>query len=128
MFKKSLIAAAALATVFAFASAPAKAETNVDFNIGFGFGGFGPDYGPGYGFGYDDDFPDYGYHPRPRPRPHFRVSCGEGRNVVREAGFRRVTAYDCSAPTYGYKAWRHGDLFKVKVSSNGRIISVRPIW
>lgn len=126
MFKKSLIAAAALATVFAFASAPAKAETNVDFNIGLGFGGFGPDYGPGYGF--DDDFPDYGYHPRPRPRPHFRVSCGEGRNVVREAGFRRVTAYDCSAPTYGYKAWRHGDLFKVKVSSNGRIISVRPIW
>ncbi len=127
MFKKSLIAAAALATVFAFASAPAKAETNVDFNIGLGFGDFGPDYGPGYGF--DDDFPDYGYHhPRPRPRPVYGVSCGQGRDIVRGAGFRHVTAYDCSAPTYGYKAWRHGDLFKVKVSYNGRIISVRPIW
>ena len=125
MFKKSLIAAAALATVCAFAAVPAKAETNVDFNIGLGFGDFGPDYGPGYGF--DDDFPGYGYH-HPRPRPRYRVSCGEGRNVVREAGFRHVTAYDCSAPTYGYKAWRHGDLFKVKVSYNGRIISVRPIW
>ena len=59
---------------------------------------------------------------------HYGVSCGGGRDIVRSAGFRHVTAYDCSAPTYGYKAWRDGDLFKVKVSYNGRIISVRPIW
>ncbi len=129
MFKKSLIAAAALATVVSLAAVPAKAETNVDFNVGFGFGGFGPDYGPGYGDGYDDDFPDYGYYHHPRPRPiHYGVSCGQGRDIVRSAGFRHVTAYDCSAPTYGYKAWRDGDLYKVKVSYNGRIISVRPIW
>jgi hypothetical protein len=130
MFTKSLIAAVAIASVVSFAAAPAQAETNVDFNVGFGFGGFGPDYGPGYGF--EGDYPDYGrhgHHGHPRPRPiEYGVSCGGGRDIVREAGFRHVTAYDCSAPTYGYKAWRDGDLYKVKVSYNGRIISVRPVW
>ncbi len=128
MFAKSLIAAVALASVVSFASAPAKAGSNVDFNIGLGFGdGFYPD-GPGYG--YEDDYPHFihhGHHPRPRPM-YYGVSCGDGRDIVREAGFRRVTAFDCSAPTYGYKAWRDGDLYKVNVSYNGRIISVRPIW
>ena len=123
MFTKSLIAAAAIASVVSFASAPAQAETNVDFNIGLGFGGFGPDYG------YEGDYPYHGFHGYPRPRPsHYGVSCGGGREVVRSAGFRRVTAFDCSAPTYGYKAWRDGDLYRVKVSYTGRIISVRPIW
>ncbi len=129
MLTKSLIAAAAIASMVSFTSAPAQAETNVDLNFGFGFGGFGPGYGDGYGYGGYDDYPGHGYYGGPRPRPmHYGVSCGAGRQIVREAGFRRVTAYDCSAPTYGYKAWRHGDLFKVKVSYNGRIISVRPIW
>lgn len=137
MFTKSLIAAAAIASVVSFASAPAQAETNVDFNVGFGFGDFGPGYGgggygPDYGGGYgmDGGYPGYGHHGHhPRPRPlEYGVSCGGGRDIVREAGFRHVTAYDCSAPTYGYKAWRDGDLYKVKVSYNGRIISVRPIW
>ena len=135
MFTKSLIAAAAIASVVSFASAPAQAETNVDFNFGFGLGDFGPGYGGGGyggGYGFDDGFPGYGYHGHhghPRPRPiEYDVSCGGGRDIVRSAGFRHVTAYDCSAPTYGYKAWRDGDLYKVKVSYNGRIISVRPIW
>ena len=127
MFTKSLIAAAAIASVVSFASAPAQAETNVDFNFGIGLGDFGPGYGYGDGYDFEGGYGRPGHHPRPRPM-RYGVSCGEGRNLVREAGFRRVTAYDCSAPTYGYKAWRHGDLFKVKVSYNGRIISVRPIW
>jgi hypothetical protein len=128
MFVKSLIAVAAVASVVSFASTSAKADTNIDFGIGFGVGGFAPDYGyPSY---------DEPYYPRHR-RHHFRdyprvesfgISCGDGRNVVRDAGFHRVSAYDCSAPTYGYKAWRDGEMFKVKVNYRGRIISAYPIY
>jgi hypothetical protein len=129
MFVKSLIAVAAVASVVSFASTAAKADTTV--SLGFGFGGFDP----GYGFAgdYPGDYPVY----RPRHRHHYEdyapvldygISCDEGRNAVREAGFRNVRAYDCSAPTYGYQAMRHGDFFRVKVNYSGDIISVRPIY
>jgi hypothetical protein len=126
MFVKSLIAVAAVASVVSFASTAAKADTTV--SLGFGFGGFDT------GYGFSDDYPAY----RPRHRHHYYedytpvvdygVSCDEGRNAVREAGFRNVRAYDCSAPTYGYKAMRHGETFRVKVSYSGDIISVRSIY
>jgi hypothetical protein len=124
MIKKTLVAAAAVAAV-AFASVPAKADVNVDFGIGLG------GFYPGYDYGYNDD-----YFPRHRrhhwndysPVINYGISCGTGRNVVRNAGFRNVSAYDCSAPTYGYNAWRHGDLFKVKVNSRGRIVSAYPVY
>lgn len=128
MFVKSLIAVAAVASVVSFAATAAKADTSV--SIGFGIGGFDP----GYGGGYYGDYPDY--YPRHRrhhyddyaPVRDYGVSCDEGRNAVREAGFRRVRAYDCSAPTYGYEAMRRGEYFRVKVSYSGDIISVRPIY
>ena len=134
MLVKSLIAVAAVASAISFVSTAAKADTSV--SVGFGFGGF--DSGYGYGYGYPGDYPVF----EPRYRHHYYhnygpvynapidygVSCDEGRNAVREAGFRNVRAYDCSAPTYGYKAMRHGDYFRVKVSYSGNIISVRPIY
>ena len=131
MFVKSLIAVAAVASVVSFASTAAKADTSV--SIGFGFGGFDS------GYGYPGDYPVY--EPRYRyhhfrdyapvyeaPMADYGVSCAEGRNAVREAGFRNVRAYDCSAPTYGYKAMRGGEFFRVKVNYSGDIISVRPIY
>jgi hypothetical protein len=127
MLKKSLIAAAAVASVVGFASGAAKADPHV--TIGFGFGTDG--YFPGF---MADPYPYMGHRHRPH---HFRdyeadidygVSCNQARNIVRSAGFHNVYAYDCSAPTYGYKAVKHGDLFKIKVSYSGDIISVRPIY
>jgi hypothetical protein len=125
MFKKIILAVAAAASIATFASGAAKADTSID--IGFGFGGFGPD------FGYSEPyFPRHRpHHPRwddARPVMDYGIDCGEGRNIVREAGFNRVRAFDCSAPTYGYKAWRDGDLFRVVVNYRGNIVSVRPIW
>lgn len=129
MFKKNLLAAAAVASIVTLGATSAKADTSI--SLGFGFGGFDS------GYGYDDGYPDpyYGGHHRrgvywddARPVMSYRMSCSSGRDVVREAGFRHVTAYDCSAPTYGYKAWRDGDLFKVVVNYRGNIVSVRPIW
>lgn len=131
MFVKSLIAVAAVASAVSLASTAAKADTTV--SLGFGFGGFDSGY-----YGYAGDYP-YGYPAyRPRhsyhyyedyaPYEYYGISCNEGRNAVREAGFRNVRAYDCSAPTYGYKAMRHGNYFRVKVSYAGNIISVRRIY
>jgi hypothetical protein len=145
MFKKSILAIAAIAAVVSVGATAAQADPHINFGIGFGVGAFPPPppppFFPGdgdvYGGGYSADYP--GYMPRHRRRhfndypvydqaPSYGVSCNGARNVVREAGFRNVRAYDCSAPTYGYKAWRDGELFQVKVSYQGDIISVRPIY
>lgn len=128
MFVKSLIAVAAVASAVSFASTAAKADTTVSF--GFGFGGFGPDYGYsdyGYPGSYYGHRRHHGFYGDVRPIRR-GISCGTGRSIVRNAGFRRVIAYDCSAPTYGYKAWQDGELYQVKVSTRGEIISARPIY
>jgi hypothetical protein len=124
MLTKTVFAAAAIATVVTFAATSAKADVNVDFGIGLGY----PDYG------YQEDYvPRRHRHHRDwndnyPPVINYGISCGTGRNVVRNAGFRNVSAYDCSAPTYGYNAWRHGDLFKVKVNYRGQIVSAYPVY
>jgi hypothetical protein len=57
-----------------------------------------------------------------------RVSCGEGRAIVRDHGFRRVRTMECRGRTFTYLGRRHGDTFKVLVSSRtGRIVDVDPI-
>jgi hypothetical protein len=133
MFKKSIIAVAAIAAAISFSSVSAKADTSV--SIGFGLGGFDS----GYGFSgsgpdsfFDEEFGHgrrrhHGFY-RPRPVVNYGMSCGEASNVVRAAGFRHVRALDCSAPTYSYKAMRYGDVFKVKVDYRGAIVSVRPVY
>jgi hypothetical protein len=137
MLKKSLIAAAALATVVTLASTSAKAEADVFFGIGFGtpglhhpHGGYFPPPPPVYSEDIYAD--DYGYRPRHRPHrfvsTYSGVSCSGGANILRRAGFRGVEADDCSAPTYSYQAWRHGEQFDIQVSSRGRIISVDPAY
>ena len=57
-----------------------------------------------------------------------RVSCGEGRMIVRDRGFYRVRTVECYGRTYTYLGRRHGDTFRVLVSSrSGRIVDVDPI-
>jgi len=133
MFAKSLIAATAIAaSAVAFAPAEANAKTHWDINIGVGIPAY-PIYDePSYV--YDPVVPVYRVRPQVRYRyvaPDYdyvdRSSCREGASAVRDAGFRSVDAYDCSAPTYGYTAYRHGDLFKVRVNTSGDIVSVRQI-
>jgi hypothetical protein len=124
MLFKSLIAAAAVAGTVLTVSAPAKAGTDIDVYLGVG--GFGPGYvDPGYvdaGYGWDDE--GYGGH-----HGGWRISCGEGREKVRWAGFRKVRPIDCDGKNYRYKARKHGDWFVVTVrSKNGRIVDVDPIY
>lgn len=117
--------AIALAATAATATTAAKADVDVFFGLGGGPGwsGHGHGYGPGY---YDDPGFDRPYY---RPYDRFRISCWEGRDSVREAGFRNVRAIDCNGSRYSYEARRRGDSFIVSVNSrSGRIVSVREIY
>jgi hypothetical protein len=137
MFAKSLIAAAAVASTVALGTAaPANADPHFGFSIGFGTPGYGF-VDPGYGFG-DSGFggPDpffYRHHHRHHgwgyPAPvSYGMSCGMGANVVRANGFNGVHPVDCSAPVFGYEAWKRGGLYRVGVSMSGRIVAVNPVY
>jgi hypothetical protein len=126
MSTKSLVAAAAVvASAVALVPAEASAKTKVDVYLGLGL----PVY-PVY------EEPSYVYVPAPRVRRYSyervyeddydyeRMSCRHGARIVRGAGFRSVDAYDCRGSTFGYTAWRHGEMFKVRVNSRGTIVAV----
>lgn len=53
----------------------------------------------------------------------YRVSCGEGRNIVDESGYNRVRTIECGGGTFTYMGRRNGDTFRVFVNSRtGRIV------
>jgi hypothetical protein len=53
------------------------------------------------------------------------ISCREGRQIVRENGFRHVRAFDCDGRVYGFRADnRHGGA-KIRMTNRGDIISVQ---
>ena len=117
MFAKSLLAAAAIAaSTVALAPVEANAKTHVD--VFLGVGGFAPRYDGYYAREYEVVRPRYrSYrHAEPIYRDTYYsregLSCGRAARTVRSAGFHEINAYDCSAPTYGYTAWRHGEKFR----------------
>jgi hypothetical protein len=132
MIAKSLIAAAAVAgSALAFSAAEASAKTNWDIHLGIGI----PAY-PVYEEPVYIERPVQVYRPyygrRYYEEPRYRyvedgISCRTGKDIVRDAGFRGVDAYDCSAPTYGYTAWKRGGYYKVRVNYAGDIVSARRI-
>jgi len=57
-----------------------------------------------------------------------RISCREGANIVRDAGFWRVRPIDCGGRVNRYRGLRHHRMFAITVSSrSGRIIDVQRI-
>jgi hypothetical protein len=117
---KSLIAAAAVAATLTAAvpAQQAEAKTHVDINLGFGFGAFNPGYDNGY---------DYGYGYEPVYHPYYGISCGQGANIARWAGFRNVHAYDCGGRLYGYTGWKYGRPYSIMIGVGGHIQVVRPL-
>jgi hypothetical protein len=58
----------------------------------------------------------------------YRVSCGEGRLILLDRGFRRVRPIRCQGRTYSYLARRYGETFRIIMHSRtGRILRVRPV-
>lgn len=65
---------------------------------------------------------DYDYF-----RP-YRITCGEGRDLLFDGGFRRVRTLECQGRIYTYLARRRGETFRIQVNSRtGRILSVRAL-
>lgn len=113
MFNKYMIATAAvLASLALMPAQNAQAKANVSIGIGLGVGGFYPGYGGYYG----------GYY-----APHAAVSCGQARSIVKGSGFYKVTAIDCSAPSYRFTAWQGGNKYRVRVNSWGNITGITPL-
>ena len=81
---------------------------------------YDPDYGsPSHRRDYDDDYDDDDYE---------RISCWEGRRIVRHAGYRGVKTIKCYGEVYRYRGWRRGHQWRVAVDADtGRIIRARPI-
>ena len=136
MITKTLIAAAAVAVLAAGISAPANAKVKVDLFVG----GFNPGYDPGY---YEPSYPVYdgGYRPRRHHNEYeyeqeqepvyqnYGISCEEGRDGVRDSGFRKVRVVSCDGRRYTYKGRRNGNPYVIRVSRrSGEIISVQRAW
>lgn len=125
MFKKTIIAATALvASVVAFQPVE-KAEARVNVGIGIGVPGYYGGYAPGY---YSPGYYGGGYYaPRPRyyaPR-RGRISCRRARRIVRNHGYYRVRAIDCSGSRYTFHAKRGGIWYRLRMKSrSGRIYKV----
>ena len=79
---------------------------------------------------------DFGQGRPHRPRPiiivdpidmgssHWGITCGQGRNIVRHSGYRRVRVIDCSGRRFTYSGTRHGEEFGVVLNRRGRIVDV----
>lgn len=107
MMRAFVVGGALLLASLAFMPDPAKSDTRIGVTIG----GWGQTYYP------DDRYDDEYY-----------ISCGEGRRIVRDDGFRRVEPVKCGGEIYRYEAVRRDRLWSVRVSArSGRIISARVI-
>jgi hypothetical protein len=58
----------------------------------------------------------------------YRIGCAEGRSILRDRGFYRVHTVECHGRTFTYTGRRHGDAFRILLSSrSGRIVDVSPL-
>src|SRR5262245_14553234 len=85
---------------------------------GYGGGGYGGGYGGGGG-GYGGGYGGGGYG-----GGYGRLGCRDAARFIRRQGFRVVDFLDCSGSNYTFLARRGDGLFRVRVSSSGRIFSV----
>ncbi len=144
MFMKSIFAATAVAATLAGAApaAQAKHHHHVDLGINIGV----PTCGSGYydpacdyppppppprphhvympDYGYDSGYGgDYGYGDGGYDSGYDRLSCGEGRQIVRQSGWRGVRPFDCDGQNYKYTGFRRGDNWVIVLDSRtGTII------
>jgi hypothetical protein len=133
MIMKSILAATAVAATLAVAAPAAEAHHHhINLDIGIGLGN------PGYvepGFDYPPPPPPR----RPRPRPiyqpdygyddpadyydNYGVSCGEGRQIVRQNGFYHVGTVECDGQNFKYVGYRRGTSYLIMLDSRtGEII------
>jgi hypothetical protein len=118
---KKLLFMAATALAVATVSIPAQAGTSAGIAVGEPHPGYDPYTGyhtPYPTPDYDDDYED----------EEDRISCWEGRQIVRNRAFRQVRPVKCHGAIYKYRAMKRGSPWSVRVNSySGRIVSARPL-
>ena len=117
---KKLLLAVPVALAIGMFTMPAFAGTNVGIAIGEPY--------PVY-----DSYP--GYHPYPQPNygdddddedEQDQISCWEGKQIVQNPGFRRVSPVRCEGSIFRYQALKSGRPWIVRVDSySARIVSAR---
>jgi hypothetical protein len=124
MISNVLLVSAAAAGLFL--AQPHDASAGVDVDVGIGTYPYYPvqyDYpdAPSYPpYHYDDDEDEYD--------DYDRISCWEGRRIVRRAGYRNVRTMKCYGKIYRYQGWKRGHQWRVSVDSDtGHLIRARII-
>ena len=87
---------------FPLPPAPTPVPSGPDFNLNVNLGG------GGYGGDYGSD----------------GISCGEGRTIVHQHGFKHVHTMDCSGDVFAYSAFKKGQSVEVDVNADGHIVDV----
>jgi hypothetical protein len=122
MIAKILLVGAAAGGLLLTQPQSASAAVSVDVSVN------------AYPVQYDPDYPDYSDFPRRRHHydeeydDYDRLSCWEGRRIVRWAGYRNVRTLSCDGRIFRYSGWRRGHRWRISVSSrSGEIIRARII-
>jgi hypothetical protein len=118
--KKLLVTIAVLMGVSPQIAAPVYAGGNVSSGVAVGEPYPQNHYEeyPRPDYGWDDDYHD----------EDDRISCEEGRGVLRDHGYRQIQASKCQGNTYRYQAFRRGKLWSVRVNAwSGDIVGRRVI-
>ncbi len=116
MFKKTIIAAFALAASFVAFQPVEQAQARVNIDIGIGGPGY---YNPGYYQPYYRPVPVY------RPRPRYVNRCNRARRIIRNRGYYRIRAIDCSGRRFTFHAKRGGVWYRLRVKArSGHIYKV----
>lgn len=124
MLTKSMIAiAAVLASVAALPVGEAQARSGgndyyADSATGGGFSGAG--YGPRF-------VQAPGVHVQGYQGYQASINCGQARSILKGNGFYNLTALDCSAPSFKFVAWQHGNAYRVRINGWGNITGVSPL-
>jgi hypothetical protein len=121
MIAKLLLVSAAAGGLFIAQPQAASAGADVDINIGsysyYPVQYDAPDY-PRRSYHYDDDYEN----------DYDRMSCWEGRRIVRRSGYRDVRTLRCYGNIYRYSGYRRGRLWRISVDSDtGHIVRARPV-
>ena len=122
MIKQGLVAAATLLAAFTFQPAEqAMAGAGMQFDLSFLDNFPASNDRPGY-------YNGPGITLASQSIRWLRLSCGQGRRIVKNRGFRQITALDCRGRAYTYKGRKRGRWYTVEIkSSNGRVIRTSPI-
>jgi hypothetical protein len=113
--RKAILGALAAVGMMAGFAGTAQADVDVDVYIG-GVPYYERQIGPDYRF-----YPGRGWYLY-RPYYRDRLSCNQARRLLRDRGYRRVSAIECNGRTYTFRAVRNDRRIILYVDSRtGRV-------